>query len=907
MKSLNLAVLIILTATSGFTQTTYYSNNSTSDFNTLSGWGINADGTGSNPAALDNSVILVVNHSKTTSSVATIRSLTINSGGTVQANDAITLNGTGATFTISNGGVYIHNNTTSLGSTIFSGTESFSASSTFEFLNCQSTSLSGATYGNLTFSLGVSSNNAQLAGNTSSVQGNLTISSNSSRVVNLSGSSTLSLTIGGDLIIQSGTLDIANATGSSTSRNISISGNYNQSGGVLQCTGNSNSATITFTGNNKTFSQSSGTLTGTNINWVVQSGASLTLNNNLSISSTRSISISGTLVMGTASISGSGDFTLSTGGTLESTHTSGLDGNITVSGTKTFSNNGCNYTFNGATSTPFPASGTIGTINNLAAGENITINRAVSVTGSISFQNVNSKTITTGGNITLISNASGTARIADLTNIDANSGNAISGNIIAQRYIGSSGRRWRFLASPVTSRTLADWQATMHITGTGGATNGFDATATNQSSVYTYNETLTTGDLNTGWTAASANTDPITVGKGYRVFVRGSRDPGRLDGTVTTQDAVTLSLTGGFSSGTNYNNVNMNPTYTNSGTSANDGWNFMGNPYACPINWNTFHDAGRSGSGSDYSGTNYSHLAPTVYIFNGSTNSYESYNAVSDAFTNSFNGIIPSGCAFFIQAAAASPTMTLREIYKSEGTPITLHKSASSNEIRITFSSDSNELDQYLFKLFENSTKQKDGADIPKIANPNLNISSYGTDGVDLTASCYPKLESGEIVPLTISSSYEGRFTFKISDIENFSTKYQVYLRDNFDQTITNLRKNNLYSFDITKDANSQGNKRFELIFSNSTNGVSTTNDKSNEIIVYPNPANEFLWIKNGSKQAYTIEVFDVSGRSVIEFDSKFVGNETLQVNLQNLQKGIYFIKMQSLHDNDAQVFKIMH
>lgn len=123
-------------------QTTYYSNNTTTNFNTLTGWSLNTNGTGANPSTLNNSVRLVVQngHSKTTSATATVNRLTIRSGGTVTASHAITISGSSNLFEIENGGTYIHNNNGNVGNTIFNGSEVFGVSSTFQINNWQSSS-----------------------------------------------------------------------------------------------------------------------------------------------------------------------------------------------------------------------------------------------------------------------------------------------------------------------------------------------------------------------------------------------------------------------------------------------------------------------------------------------------------------------------------------------------------------------------------------------------------------------------------------------------------------------------------------------------------------------------------------------------------------------------------------------
>jgi len=154
------------------------------------GWGINAVGSGANPSSLSSSMRLVVNsgHTKNTSAVASVNRLTISSGATVTANHAITLAGTSPQFNINNLGLYIHNNTGVLSSTIFAGTETFNTTSTFQINNWQSSTItlisnlsktSGFYYGNLiinwTGNTGAWQQN--LSGTVNLVAKNLTINS----------------------------------------------------------------------------------------------------------------------------------------------------------------------------------------------------------------------------------------------------------------------------------------------------------------------------------------------------------------------------------------------------------------------------------------------------------------------------------------------------------------------------------------------------------------------------------------------------------------------------------------------------------------------------------------------------------------------------------------------------------
>jgi hypothetical protein len=94
---------------------------------TTTNWSLNAL-----PGACDNIIIPNVTNDPIVSGAISVNSITIQNGGILQANAAITINGT---FTINNGGTYIHNNTTSPKTTIFNGTEGFASNSTFEIRN----------------------------------------------------------------------------------------------------------------------------------------------------------------------------------------------------------------------------------------------------------------------------------------------------------------------------------------------------------------------------------------------------------------------------------------------------------------------------------------------------------------------------------------------------------------------------------------------------------------------------------------------------------------------------------------------------------------------------------------------------------------------------------------------------
>jgi len=61
------------------------------------------------------------------------------------------------------------------------------------------------------------------------------------------------------------------------------------------------------------------------------------------------------------------------------------------------------------------------------------------------------------------------------------------------------------LSSPVGGQSFANsWQQNTHITGAGGANNGFDATTTNNPSLFVYDNQISDPSNGAGWEAITS-------------------------------------------------------------------------------------------------------------------------------------------------------------------------------------------------------------------------------------------------------------------------------------------------------------------------------------------------------------------------------------------------------------------
>ncbi len=532
----------------------------------------------------------------------------------------------------------------------------------------------------------------------------------------------------------------------------------------------------------------------------------------------------------------------------------------------------------------------------------VTLGNALNIVGGSTFGVVtvgSGSTLNTSNFLTLKSDANGTACIG-------NSAGTISGNVTAERYIPALGvrGRFRFLASPVAGRTIADWMNNFYITGPGTGTtlgaansNGWHTSNANiinaivtATSVLTYNEAPITGDLNTGWTNVATNT-PLTPGLGFRAFLRGTNNGTPTNSTYTpqiganansqTQAAFTIALSGAITNTVNAGTVTLPATFTTSGTPANDGWNLVGNPYPSTIDWN---------ASSGWTKTN---IGGTIWIYNPSNNSYGNWDGLTA--TNSVTRYISSGQAFFVKASA-SPTFSCTEEVKVSLAGSRIFKSAEINTLRIGLVKDESNKDETVIRFMEGKNNEfNEDDDVTKYYNPTVNVSSYfGADKYASVNYLKNELIDDKIIPISAWVDEEGSYKLNFTGMSDFTLTKNIFLKDKFLNTITNIEINPSVDFVITSDSNSKGDNRFEIIFA--AKGSTNTKDdflkiSSNNLSIYPNPATDELNINisNANFKNSEVVVYNISGTEILKTN---MAANNAQLNIETLSNGVYFVKV---------------
>jgi len=274
------------------------------------------------PTEAANTITIRNGHTITVATAAGADQVVVESGGTLALGAALTLaDGAGTDLdvngtVINNAGTHVITGTIAFnanslyqhnrnGGTILTAT--WNATSTMEVTgNTSSTSITGANqaFGNFTWNSPAHSSTLNLVGQLATVNGNFRVQNSGSAALRLTGSADLNLTVAGDFIVEDN-LDIDNNVNGVT--NISIGGNVSHSAGTF---GSSTGvATITMTGAGRTLSIADATYSGTNINWVINTGAAITMNSNLTIAASRSLALSGIVELGNNNLVVAGSIT----------------------------------------------------------------------------------------------------------------------------------------------------------------------------------------------------------------------------------------------------------------------------------------------------------------------------------------------------------------------------------------------------------------------------------------------------------------------------------------------------------------------------------------------------------------------------------------------------------------------
>lgn len=501
-------------------------------------------------------------------------------------------------------------------------------------------------------------------------------------------------------------------------------------------------------------------------------------------------------------------------------------------------------------------------------------------------------TLDAAGKITLKSNATKSAIV------ETSTGGAIN-NLVVERYIPAL-RAFRFVSSPVTTTTSirANWQENgvnannlgTHITGTGGSTNGFDATGTNAASMFTFTNSTS------AWVAVTNTNDVLTAGSAYRLMIRGDRT---IDLTQNAPNATntTLRTKGSLYIGSKtISDLNQNT----------DGYSLIGNPYQSPVNMKTVLDNATNLNATYYYVWDPKMATRGAYV----TGTLASgANNVSGSLVNQY--LQPGQACFVMTNTTATTSMRFEEAYKyttSTNEGVFRQASSAQEKIQLTLYNSASmalqgaALDGLLVFFNANENNTLDGNDAGKFTNLDETMATLnGTKSLSIESRNLPI--ATDVIPLMMTQYRVSNYTLVMEGTNNSSLP--CYLYDSLLQTYTAIPYNGSISYSFSADASnalSSASNRFQLVFANPNLGT----DNPNNILftLNPNPSNgNFTLALPEYMQDALLTVYNNLGQIV--FTEQLLQAGLHQISAANrLSSGVYYVKI--TQDNKSLTKKIL-
>ncbi len=457
---------------------------------------------------------------------------------------------------------------------------------------------------------------------------------------------------------------------------------------------------------------------------------------------------------------------------------------------------------------------------------------------------------TTSSTLSLLSTASKTANIAGTI------GN-ISGTITVQRYVsGSAG--YRYLGAPV-SCNISELQPDIRLDGMIGSTQ-----PTWWCNVYKYNE-ATAGTFATGWAAETDVANPMTLGRGYAVYIYAANIPG----------AVTLDYAGAPNSGSQ----SLPVTFTSS-SNADDGWNMVSNPYASAIDWD----------GAGWTRANI--VGDAYYAWDNANTRYASYSLGSGV--NGGTRYIASGQAFMVQAASG-PVLSVTESAKvsNEPTPVFWKTESIPSALKLKISSAANSYeDEAIIRFMPGATANNDiEFDAGKLETTNLSAPSISTLTADAITTCintYPNTTNDIVIPVKVRAGVTGNQKIEIEKL-NYQQSNYIILEDLKTGAISDI--NTPYIFAMTADSTLQ--TRFLLHISTAPLSVSMLKNNISSINTYMAEDNLVIDLSASDANKYDIVVYNLMGQALHQINKAEAQNK-IKLDLSGQPAGIYLVNFKS-------------
>lgn len=431
--------------------------------------------------------------------------------------------------------------------------------------------------------------------------------------------------------------------------------------------------------------------------------------------------------------------------------------------------------------------------------------------------------------------------------------NNVMGDIVIERkYNNQEGVQ--LISSPVGNTTLGETDVIN--------SSGFEKKSLNQLVIKSFDEAQALEDFDNGWIVQSDIDAPLKRGAGYAADL--------------PRDAV-ISYEGEVSSQSQL----VSASFTSSNNLMNNGWHLLGNPYPSILDWESI-----GGSKT---------LDKAIYFWNNELQQFEVY--MNDIRTLNADRYIQPMEGFFVRTSGISEVEVeynevavkpddiydapLMEVWNDPLYRLTVEGNGYVDETVFVFSDYGN--DEFQGDL--------DAYKMTSLNGEIHSLASMNQIGESFAINTLPMFYEPSSYKLNVEVKKEGEYTFKESEIVNFTDNQEVYIED---KTTGDFHKISDEDFTVQLSPDADPN-RFVLHFGlkdieiNGSDFVDIFSDGQDVIINILNDAD------------YHVEIYSTLGQRVYNnpFSNK---NSFLRVNIDS-GSGYYMVK---IHNEDqAHVQKI--
>lgn len=531
--------------------------------------------------------------------------------------------------------------------------------------------------------------------------------------------------------------------------------------------------------------------------------------------------------------------------------------NINITGTfkgaGTISASTGNVYLNGSATQSITGSPTVSniTLNNLA-GATISTG-TLSITGVYTHTN---GTLTTNDSLILIATDSIT-----YGQIAGTGGGDISGAVTAQYIIPkSSGGKWRSISSPFTGNTISDLEDDIRI--------NYGSPNYTYSNVWLLNEVEGGSSARGAWqnvTSGSKSMDSV----GFSIYLWSEN---------LSTNAI-LDLTGTYTKG-NFTTASLSRTGAVSDTS---GWHLLRNPW--PSNYN-------------HTGTINNLQSNTMYVYEG--NSVRDWNGVTGSLSN---GVIPPFHAITMQINTDGNSITLPAANRiTSNSNNYLDKTSLPNFTTLRVINPNSEWDEARVYTNDDAENGLDFWDAAKVMNGIYAPTMFTiVDGQRTSINNLKNIPANGIsIPVGFRTVVKGNHTIHFT-LENIENDVTVYLEDLQNGTMHNTANGN-YIFN-NQDSSINPTTRFALHYTRKTGTNTAVNKLENQNVFIGSNGNT-VFATALQQDNYTIEVFDLVGRTVAQTTTENTAQNTQYLSVNGVATGYYIVKVSGQNTNKtAKVF----